>query len=30
MACGKTEAFDQLVADAVLEGFKPYQIILGI
>ena len=30
MAFGKTEAFNQLVADAVLEGFKPYQVVLGI
>ena len=30
MAYGKTEAFIQLVTDAVLEGFKPYQIVLGI
>ena len=26
----KTEAFIKLVADAVLEGFKPYQVVLGI
>ena len=30
MAFGKTEVFNQLVADAVLEGFKPYQVVLGI
>ncbi len=30
MAFGKTEAFNQLVADGVLEGFKPYQVVLGI
>ena len=30
MAFGKTEAFNQLVAEAVLEGFKPYQVVLGI
>ena len=30
MAFGKTEAFNQLVADAVMEGFKPYQVILSI
>jgi Fic family protein len=30
MAHGKTEPFIQLVADAVLEGFKPYQVILGL
>jgi Fic family protein len=30
MTHGETEAFIQLVADAVLEGFKPYQIVLGI
>ena len=30
MAYGKTEAFIQLVSDAVLEGFKPYQLVLGI
>lgn len=30
MAHGKTEAFTQLVTEAVLEGFKPYQIVLGI
>ena len=29
MAQGDTEAFTQLVADAVLEGFKPYQLVLG-
>jgi hypothetical protein len=26
MAFGKTETFNQLVADAILEGFKPYQL----
>lgn len=30
MAFGKTEAFNQLISDAVLEGFKPYQLVLGI
>ncbi len=30
MAHGQTKAFIHLVADAVLEGFKPYQIILSI
>ena len=30
MASGKTEVFNQLVAYAVLEGFKPYQVVLGI
>ena len=30
MAYGKTEAFTQLVSEAVLEGFKPYQLVLGI
>lgn len=30
MAFGKTEVFNQLLADAVLEGFKPYQVVLGI
>ena len=30
MASGQTEFFNQLVADAVLEGFRPYQVILGI
>ena len=30
MACGKNEKFNQLIADAVLEGFKPYQIVLVI
>ena len=30
MAHSKTEAFTQLVAEAVLEGFKPYQVVLGI
>ena len=30
MAYGKTEAFIKLVVDAVLEGFKPYQIVLVI
>ena len=30
MAYGKTEAFIQLVSDAVLKGFKPYQVVLGL
>lgn len=30
MAYGKTESFIKLVSDAVLEGFKPYQVILGL
>jgi len=30
MAYGKTEAFIQLVSETVLEGFKPYQVVLGI
>lgn len=30
MAHGKTEAFTQLVSNAVREGFKPYQAVLGI
>lgn len=30
MAYGKTEPFIQLVADAVLEGFKPYQVVIGL
>ena len=30
MAFGQTESLNQLVADAVLEGFKPYQVVLGI
>ena len=30
MASGQTEFFNQLVADAVLEGFRPYQVVLGI
>ena len=30
MAYGKTEAFIQLVSDAVLEGFKPNQVVLGL
>jgi Fic family protein len=29
-AYGKTEPFIQLVADAVLEGFKPYQVVIGL
>ena len=28
MAYGKTEPFIQLVTDAVLEAFKPYQVVL--
>lgn len=30
MAFGQTEFFNQLVADAILEGFRPYQVVLGI
>lgn len=30
MVYGKTEAFIELVSKAVLKGFKPYQILLGI
>ena len=30
MAYGKTEAFVQLVSKGVLEGFTPYQVVLGI
>ena len=30
MAYGKTEPFIQLVTEAVIEGFKPYQVVLGI
>ena len=30
MAYDKTEAFIQLISEAVIEGFKPYQIILGV
>lgn len=30
MAYEKTEAFIQLVSDAVIEGFKPYQVILNL
>ncbi|MCF8999828.1 Fic family protein [Acinetobacter nectaris] len=30
MAHGKTEAFIELVSNSVLEGFKPYQVILGL
>lgn len=30
IAYGKTEPFIQLVAEAVLEVFKPYQVVLGI
>ena len=30
MAYGKTKPFIQLVADAVLEGFKPYQVVIGL
>ena len=29
MAYGKAEPFIQLVSDAVLEGFKPYQMVIG-
>ena len=30
MTYGKTKPFIQLVVDGVLEGFKPYQVVLGI
>lgn len=30
MAYDKIEAFIQLISEAVLEGFKPYQVVLGI
>jgi len=30
MAYGKTEAFIQLISKAVVEGFKPYQVVLGL
>lgn len=30
IAYEKTEPFIQLIAEAVLEGFKPYQVVLGI
>ena len=30
MAYGNTEPFIKLVADVVLDGFKPYQVVLGI
>lgn len=30
MAYDKTDAFIQLVSEAVLDGFKPYQVVLGI
>ena len=30
MASGKTEAFIRLVSEAVQDGFKPYQVVLGI
>ena len=30
MAFGITEAFIQMVSDAVLEGFKPYKIVLDL
>ena len=30
MAYGKTEKFISLIADVVLDGFKPYQMVLGI
>ncbi|WP_335951591.1 Fic family protein [Acinetobacter beijerinckii] len=30
MAYGKTEPFNGLIADAVLDGFKPYQMVLGL
>ena len=29
MAYGRTEAFIKLIAQAVLEGFKPYRLVLG-
>ena len=29
MAYGKTEAFIQLISDAVLEEFKPYRFVFG-
>jgi Fic family protein len=30
MAYGNTESFINLIAGVVLDGFKPYQIVLGI
>lgn len=30
IASGKTEAFIRLVSEAVQDGFKPYQVVLGI
>jgi len=30
MAYGKTEAFIQLIAEAMIGGFKPYQIVFNI
>ncbi len=30
MAYGKTDAFIKLVSEAVIEGFKPYQTVLGL
>ena len=30
MTYGKTETFIQLVSNAVLDGFKPYKVVLGI
>ena len=30
MASGKTEAFIRLVSEAVQDGFKPYQVVLGL
>lgn len=27
---GKTEAFIKLVSNAIIEGFKPYQLVLGL
>jgi len=30
MTYGKTEAFVQLIVDAVIEGFKPYRLVLDI
>jgi len=30
MAYGKTEKFISLIADVVLDGFKPYQMVLEV
>ena len=30
MTYGKTEAFIKLVSNAIIEGFKPYQLVLGL